>query len=106
MLGFFPQIGHDCQAHNRRDFLLQLGTLSGLGLSLDAFLQQSAMAQSQPRQERSCILIWTRGGTSHHDTLDPKPDAQPIASIRPDLLFKNRLGQSHHPDDMKHRGRP
>ena len=23
----------------------------------------------------NCILIWTRGGTSHHDTFDPKPDA-------------------------------
>jgi len=23
----------------------------------------------------NCILIWTRGGTSHHDTLDPKPAA-------------------------------
>jgi hypothetical protein len=28
----------------------------------------------------SCILLWTRGGTSHHDTFDPKPDAP--ASVR------------------------
>ena len=23
----------------------------------------------------NCILIWTLGGTSHHDTFDPKPNA-------------------------------
>ncbi|WP_077027002.1 DUF1501 domain-containing protein [Fuerstiella marisgermanici] len=23
----------------------------------------------------NCILVWTRGGTSHHDTFDPKPNA-------------------------------
>jgi hypothetical protein len=28
----------------------------------------------------SCIMIWTQGGTSHHDTFDPKPDAP--ASVR------------------------
>ena len=25
--------------------------------------------------EIHCILIWTQGGTSHHDTFDPKPQA-------------------------------
>src|SRR5205085_371486 len=25
-----------------------------------------------------CILIWTNGGTSHHDTFDPKPDAPAV----------------------------
>jgi hypothetical protein len=23
----------------------------------------------------NCILIWTQGGTSHHDTFDPQPEA-------------------------------
>lgn len=34
----------------------------------------------------SCIFVWTQGGTSHHDTLDPKPAAPagvrgPLATI-------------------------
>lgn len=43
----------------------------------------------------SCILIWTLGGTSHHDTFDPKPDAssavrgefQTIATAVPGVRF-------------------
>jgi hypothetical protein len=27
------------------------------------------------KRDTNCILIWTQGGTSHHDTFDPKPDA-------------------------------
>ncbi len=59
-----------CDGVTRRNFL-EIGALSGLGLALPQFLQAKA-AQKTPN---NCILIWTRGGTSHHDTLDPKPDA-------------------------------
>jgi len=59
-----------CDGVSRRNFL-EVGALSGLGLALPQFLQAKA-AQKTPN---NCILIWTRGGTSHHDTLDPKPDA-------------------------------
>ena len=31
-------------------------------------------AATKPK-DFNCILIWTHGGTSHHDTLDPKPNA-------------------------------
>jgi hypothetical protein len=31
--------------------------------------------QAGQADDTSCILIWTRGGTSHHDTFDPKPEA-------------------------------
>jgi len=81
MLDLFPQPMADCETSRRR-FLLQVGGLSGLGLSLPALLQQHAAsgAELAARQDVNCILVWTRGGTSHHDTLDPKPAAR--AEIR------------------------
>jgi hypothetical protein len=52
--------------------------LTGLGLTLPDLL--AAKAASLARQGKSprdinCILVWTQGGTSHHDTFDPKPEA-------------------------------
>jgi uncharacterized protein (DUF1501 family) len=66
------QVDHYCDGVNRRSFL-QIGALGGLGLSLSTYLQQAAATTN--KLPTNCILIWTRGGTSHHDTLDPKPDA-------------------------------
>jgi len=66
--------------------MLQVGSLTPLGLSLPALLRsQTAVAKTKfgPHQDVNCILIWTRGGTSHHETLDPKPQAK--ASIRGDF---------------------
>jgi uncharacterized protein (DUF1501 family) len=76
MLNFLPARMWTCEGIERRAFL-KLGALAGLGLSLPALF---AAKQAQARQGRktddvNCILIWTRGGTSHHDTFDPKPDA-------------------------------
>lgn len=53
-----------------RRSLLQIGALTGLGVGLPDWLR----ARERGR-DVNCILIWTRGGTSHHDTFDPKPDA-------------------------------
>jgi len=66
----------DCQRVSRRSFL-QVGSLAGLGVTLPiAFAQrQVATAQGKATNDINCILIWTQGGTSHHDTFDPKPDA-------------------------------
>jgi hypothetical protein len=58
---------------HRRDFL-KVGTLAGLGLSLPAALASKARAGAA-RPDVNCILIWALGGTSHHDTFDPKPNA-------------------------------
>lgn len=85
MLNLLPEWGQDCEGVHRRRFL-QVGTLAGLGLSLPTlFAAKSAAAKSiqgKPDVKKksaapdvNCILIWTRGGTSHHDTYDPKPDA-------------------------------
>ena len=79
MLNFFPQQSSNCESPNRRNFMLQAGTLAGAGLSLDQLLRAAKPGQ----KDVNCILIWTRGGTSHHDTLDPKPNAK--AEVRGDF---------------------
>ena len=81
MLNLSPTRMWMCEGIERRAFL-KLGALTGLGLSLPSVF---ASKQAQAREGRksadvNCILIWTRGGTSHHDTFDPKPDAP--ASVR------------------------
>ncbi|MEQ1827427.1 MAG: DUF1501 domain-containing protein [Pirellula sp.] len=60
----------------RRDFLKAVGAGS-LGLTIPQFLwtAQSQANSGQAKSDVSCIFIWTLGGTSHHDTLDPKPRA-------------------------------
>jgi hypothetical protein len=53
-----------------------VGTL----LSLPFFLRSRAAVANDaaaPSSNINCIYVWTHGGTSHHDTLDPKPTAPP-----------------------------
>jgi uncharacterized protein (DUF1501 family) len=64
----------DCEGVSRRSFL-QVGALAGLGVSLPLALASKRAAAGQSGSDVNCILVWTRGGTSHHDTFDPKPDA-------------------------------
>src|SRR5690349_8925622 len=78
MLNFFTGRTTNCEGIDRRAFL-KVGALAGLGLSLPTLLASKARAAaSQP--DVNCILIWTLGGTSHHDTFDPKPNA--ASSVR------------------------
>ena len=81
MLDHFRVSSRNCQGVSRRQFL-RVGALSGLGLSLPGLFagQRAAAARGKPVKDVNCILIWTLGGTSHHDTFDPKPDAP--ASVR------------------------
>lgn len=79
MINLLPRTVRTCEGVSRRSFL-QIGTLGGLGLSLPGFLAaRDALAKSTgsapSAQAVNCICIWTQGGTSHHDTFDPKPDA-------------------------------
>ncbi len=76
MLSLLPGSSWNCDGRTRRDFL-KLGVLSGVGASLPMLLRarQAAASQGHATRDMNCILIWTRGGTSHHDTLDPKPQA-------------------------------
>ena len=82
MLNLFPEKLSNCE-QSRRSFLLQVGALGGLGITLDSFLRSRAAVGAAPARDMNCILIWTRGGTSHHDTLDPKPEAK--ADVRGDF---------------------
>src|SRR5580698_9942889 len=68
-----------CEGMSRRSFL-QIGGLAGFGMSLPAFLKARSAHAATTSKDVNCILIWTHGGTSHHDTLDPKPNAP--ASVR------------------------
>jgi hypothetical protein len=75
MLKFLQGTTRDCQGVHRRDFL-QVGALAGLGLTLPSILAgKKTLAATMPATDVNCILIWTQGGTSHHDTFDPKPEA-------------------------------
>jgi hypothetical protein len=76
MLNLSPARIWTSEGIDRRAFL-RFGALAGLGVSLPSlFAQRSARARERRHAtDVNCILIWTRGGTSHHDTFDPKPDA-------------------------------
>ena len=78
MLRFAYGTSGSCDGVSRRSFL-QVGALAGLGVSLPTLLASRQMAcAKENKRDVNCSLIWTRGGTSHHDTFDPKPDA-PVA---------------------------
>src|SRR5436189_879033 len=67
----------DCKGTTRRQFV-QVGGLSMLGLALPDLLrlrQVAAAAGKAGKKPVSCIFLWMRGGPSHIDTFDPKPDA-------------------------------
>lgn len=76
MLNLLPGMVRTCEGVSRRSFL-QVGTLGGLGISLPQALAHAAESKVAGKSvgQNNCILIWTRGGTSHHDTFDPKPEA-------------------------------
>jgi hypothetical protein len=66
----------NCERVDRRAFL-KIGSLGGMGVTLPLLLkqQQARAKEGKATREVNCIFVWTLGGTSHHDTLDPKPDA-------------------------------
>ena len=85
MLDFISRRDRNCQGVSRRS-LLQVGSLAGLGIGLPQ-LMAAKETGSPAKKAKNCILIWTRGGTSHHDTFDPKPNA-PV-SVRGEYGFIN-----------------
>jgi hypothetical protein len=62
-------------ALDRRSFV-KAGVLGAAGLSLADLLRTEARAASKTRLP-SVIILWMRGGPSHIDMWDPKPDAPP-----------------------------
>lgn len=78
MLDIFQGFARTCDGVSRRSFL-KVGSAGGL-VSLPFWLGQRAAAAKEGKPvsaPANCIYIWTHGGTSHHDTLDPKPEAPP-----------------------------
>jgi hypothetical protein len=59
---------------NRRSFL-RAGVLGASGLSLSQLLRLEAQAAPSASRKPSVIILWMRGGPSHLDMWDPKPDA-------------------------------
>src|SRR5947209_1379600 len=62
---------------SRRSFV-QAGVLGAAGLTLAELLRSDARAaEASPplRRTNSVIILWMRGGPSHIDMWDPKPDA-------------------------------
>jgi hypothetical protein len=80
MLNLLPYLARDGEPVSRRSFL-QVGSLAGLGVTLPMALAARRLAADEAGSPAAgpaaanCILIWAQGGTSHHDTFDPKPDA-------------------------------
>src|SRR5436190_11517519 len=78
MFDLFSGFTKTCDGVSRRS-LFKIGSLGGL-MSLPLWLKgRAALARETqtPPRDVNCIFIWTHGGTSHHDTLDPKPQAPP-----------------------------
>ena len=76
MLDLFNGVVRNCEGMDRRSFL-KIGSLGGLGITLPLLLknQQARAKGLAATRDVNCIFVWTLGGTSHHDTLDPKPEA-------------------------------
>lgn len=60
----------------RRGFL-KAGILGAAGLTLADLLRVEARAEAAQTRQPSVIILWMRGGPSHIDLWDPKPDAPP-----------------------------
>ncbi len=74
MLDLLCGSARTCEGMSRRSFL-RVEALAGLGVSLPTFLRARSLQAATTGRDLNCILIWSHGGTSHHDTLDPKPNA-------------------------------
>ncbi len=59
--------------HRRQ--LLKFGLSGFTSLSLSGLMRLRAQAAERGRERTAIILVWLRGGCSHLDTWDPKPDA-------------------------------
>ncbi|HIA18632.1 MAG TPA: hypothetical protein EYN70_04290, partial [Planctomycetaceae bacterium] len=61
------------QGNISRRELLQIGSLSALGISLPQWLaSQAAQGANRKGREVNCILLWLLGGPSHIDMYDLK----------------------------------
>ena len=64
-----------CRGRVSRRDVLQIGALACGGLSLAELLKSQAGAAHGSARGKSVIMIWLRGGASHIDSYDMKPEA-------------------------------
>ncbi len=84
---------------NRRGFLA--GGLAGLSVAGALGPTRLLANTGHAASDVSCIFIWTQGGTSHHDTFDPKPQASDgvrgplnaISTAVPGVFFTELCGR-------------
>lgn len=76
MLSFFGPAGNGRKAWSRRE-VLSVGGLGVGGLTLAEVLRGQAQAGATSPRPKSVIMVWLRGGASHIDSYDMKPDAPP-----------------------------
>src|SRR5688572_9809923 len=86
---------------DRRAFV-KAGVLGTAGLSLAELLRGEARADAPASRPNNVIILWMRGGPSHIDMWDPKPDAPEeyrgefgvIRSNVPGILLSDMLPRS------------
>src|SRR5205085_2654873 len=64
-----------CRGQLSRRDVLKVGALGLGGLSLPSVLRLRAHGSSTASRDKSVIMVWLRGGPSHIDSYDMKPDA-------------------------------
>ena len=74
MLRIFGRNTKLCDGITRRE-MLRVGGLAFGGLTLADVLRSQAQGASSAKRGKSVIMIWLRGGASHIDSYDMKPDA-------------------------------
>ena len=94
MLRIFGRGTRLCDGITRRE-VLRVGALAFGGLSLADLLRLRADAASSTLRAKSVIMVWLRGGPSHIDSYDMKPDAPGRNSRRVSADFDKSAG---HPD--------
>jgi hypothetical protein len=65
----------ECRSQVSRRDVLRVGGLAVAGLTLADVLRLQAATPGNPGRGKSVIMVWLRGGASHLDSLDMKPDA-------------------------------
>ena len=64
-----------CRGNLSRRDVLKVGALSFGGLTMADVLRGQAQAATATPRPKSVIMIWMRGGPSHIDSFDMKPNA-------------------------------
>ena len=88
-----------CRSEVSRRDVLRVGGLAFAGLTLADVLRLRAAAPPDAGRGKSVIMIWLRGGPSHIDSYDMKPDApaeirgefKPIATNVPGIQVCEHL---------------